>query len=33
MINKTRMPYINLVDEEYEIINPNMGEEIKQEEI
>lgn len=27
------MPYISLVDGEYEIINPNMGEEIKQEEI
>lgn len=31
MINKTRMKLIE--DEEYEIINPNMGEEIKQEEI
>ena len=27
------MPYISLVDGKYEIINPNMGEEIKQEEI
>ena len=27
------MPYISLVDEKYEIINPNMGEETKQEEI
>ena len=33
MINKTRMPYISLVDGEYEIINPSMGGKTKQEEI
>lgn len=33
MINKTRMKLIEQVDGEYEIINPNMGEETKQEKI